>query len=205
MEKFVLVICKFSNCWSIFLALIKALYSVLIVKITDILWFVILDCKIKLTWLYAVTGIVCTYVRMCVCVYPTNNDQQYSYEGQKSQVEWAAQSDAGDDEGHNEDEEADDHQSSHSLSPSWGRTQGEKWVRKKGQDLSTFSVSSRLFSRSVSLKETQDDCKVSLLLTLTFWFIHLWNEHAFESNTQNLKSLLSIIHVVCGAIILVKT
>ena len=55
---------------------------------------------------------------MNVCVYLTNYDQQYSYEGQQSDVERAAQSHTGDDEGNDEDEEAEDHQSSHCLSPS---------------------------------------------------------------------------------------
>lgn len=38
-----------------------------------------------------------------------NNNQQYSYEGQESDVQCAAQSHARDDEGDDQDEEADDH------------------------------------------------------------------------------------------------
>lgn len=62
----------------------------------------------------------CLYACSCVCerVYLTNNDQQYSYEGQKGDVQRAAKSHTGDDEGDNEDEEADDHQRSHCLGPS---------------------------------------------------------------------------------------
>lgn len=44
-----------------------------------------------------------------VCVLLTNDDQQDSHEGQKWDVERAAESHTGDDEGDDEDEEADDH------------------------------------------------------------------------------------------------
>lgn len=46
-----------------------------------------------------------------------NKDQQCSYEGQKRDVERAAQCHTGDDEGDDEYDEADDHQSSHCLGP----------------------------------------------------------------------------------------
>lgn len=68
---------------------------------------------------------------VCECGYLTNNNQQYPYEGQKRDVERAAQSHTGDDEGDDEDEEADDHQSSHCLGPSWSPTQTSKQISYK--------------------------------------------------------------------------
>lgn len=62
-------------------------------------------------------------MHVCERVYLTNSNQQYSYEGQKSDVERTAQSHTGHDEGNDEDDEADDHQSSHCRSPSWSQTQ----------------------------------------------------------------------------------
>lgn len=70
-------------------------------------------------------------VCLFVCVHLTDNDQQCSYERQKSDVERAAQSDTGDDEGDDEDEEADDHQCSHCLGPSWSQTQTSIQIRLK--------------------------------------------------------------------------
>ncbi len=65
---------------------------------------------------------MCAEVCVCVCVYLTNNDQQNSDDGQKCEVERAAQSRTGDDEGDDEYDKADDHQSSDCLSPSCSQT-----------------------------------------------------------------------------------
>lgn len=58
-----------------------------------------------------------------MCAFLTDDDQKDSHEGQKWDVERAAERHAGDNEGDDEDEEANDHQSSHGLSPSWSATQ----------------------------------------------------------------------------------
>lgn len=70
----------------------------------------------------------------------TNDDQQDSHEGQKWDVECAAERHTGDDEGDDEDDEADDHQSSHRLSPSWSPTQTHKLVSTGLTTLHSFCV-----------------------------------------------------------------